>query len=96
MLHHIADPKAAIANMAASLKTGGAILLIEPDFLPVSAAEPSEVRAFWEGWLEWSRGCGIDYIGRTLPAQLAALDLEDVRGTAETAVYKGGSLWAKY
>jgi len=26
-------------------------LLIEPDFLPASIAEPPEIRAFWDGWL---------------------------------------------
>jgi 2-polyprenyl-3-methyl-5-hydroxy-6-metoxy-1,4-benzoquinol methylase len=46
MLHHVADARAAIANMVASLKAGGALLLIEPDFLPVSIAEPQEVHAF--------------------------------------------------
>ncbi len=51
VLHHVADPEAAMANMIASLGAGGALLLIEPDFLPVSVAEPPEVRAFWDGWL---------------------------------------------
>jgi hypothetical protein len=52
----------------ASAPPGGAILLIEPDFLPVSAADPPEIRAFWDGWLAWSRQQGIDYfIGRRLP-----------------------------
>jgi 2-polyprenyl-3-methyl-5-hydroxy-6-metoxy-1,4-benzoquinol methylase len=46
VLHHVADARAAIANMVASLKAGGALLLIEPDFLPVSIAEPQEVHAF--------------------------------------------------
>src|SRR5215831_17754884 len=46
VLHHVADPQAAIANMVTSLKACGAHLLIEPDFLPVSIAEPAEVRAF--------------------------------------------------
>jgi SAM-dependent methyltransferase len=97
VLHHVADAKAAIANMVASLKEGGAILLIEPDFLPVSIAEPPEVHAFWEGWLEWSRERGIDYyIGRTLAPHLASLGLANITGTAETAVYNGGSLWADY
>ena len=41
----------ALVNLVASATPGGAILLIEPDFLPVSVAEPQEVRAFWEGWL---------------------------------------------
>ena len=60
VLHHVADADAAIRNLAASLAPGGGILLIEPDFLPVSVAEPPEVRAFWDGWLAWSRAQGID------------------------------------
>ena len=55
VLHHIADAEAAIANMIASLRPGGALLLIEPDLLPVSVAEPPEVHEFWDGWLAWSR-----------------------------------------
>jgi SAM-dependent methyltransferase len=97
VLHHIADPETAMANMTASLRAGGALLLIEPDFLPVSVAEPPEVRAFWEGWLAWSRERGIDYhIGRTLAPRLASLGLINISGTAETAIYNGGSLWADY
>ena len=97
VLHHVADVDAAIRNLAASLAPGGSILLIEPDFLPVSAAVPPEVRAFWDGWLAWSRDEGIDYhVGRTLAPRLAAVGLEEVGGTAETAVYNGGSPWAAY
>jgi 2-polyprenyl-3-methyl-5-hydroxy-6-metoxy-1,4-benzoquinol methylase len=51
VLHHVADAEAAIVNLVASLRPGGALLLIEPDFLPVSVAEPPEVRTFWERWL---------------------------------------------
>jgi 2-polyprenyl-3-methyl-5-hydroxy-6-metoxy-1,4-benzoquinol methylase len=97
VLHHVADADKAIANLVACLRPGGAILLIEPDFLPVTVAEPSEVRAFWSGWLAWSRERGIDYqIGRTLAPRLAALGLEKIGGTAETAIYNGTSLWADY
>jgi hypothetical protein len=72
-------------------------LLIEPDFLPVSVAEPAGIRAFWQGWLAWSREQGIDYfIGRRLPAMLAGLGLREVTATAETALYNGGSSWAEY
>jgi hypothetical protein len=74
-----------------------ALLLIEPDFLPVSIAEPPEVRAFWDGWLAWSRERNIDYhIGRTLAPRLASLGLTNISGTAETANYNGGSLRADY
>ncbi len=97
VLHHVTDAEAAIRNLAASVAPGGAILLIEPDFLPVSVAEPPEVRAFWDGWLAWSRDQGIDYhLGRTLAPRLAAAGLEQIAGTAETAVYNGGSPWAAY
>ena len=97
VLHHVPDAQAAIANLVASVRRGGAILLIEPDFLPVSIAEPPEIRAFWTGWLSWSRKQGIDYmIGRRLPRLLAALGLEQIAATAETALYNGGSPWAQY
>ncbi len=92
VLHHVAGAETAIANLVASLRPGGAILLIEPDFLPVAIAEPPEVRAFWSGWLAWSRDRGIDYqIGRTLAPRLATVGIEKIGGTAE-----GTSLWADY
>jgi SAM-dependent methyltransferase len=97
VLHHVTDVEAALRNLVASMAPGGSILLIEPDFLPVSVAEPPEVRAFWDGWLAWSRDQGIDYhVGRKLAPRLAALGLEQVAGAAETAVYNGGSPWADY
>ena len=97
VLHHVASTEAAVTNLVASVRPGGAILLIEPDFLPVSVAEPPDVGAFWEGWLAWSRREGIDYlIGRRLPATLAALGLDSIEASAETALYNGGSLWAQY
>jgi len=97
VLHHVADAEKAVVNLVQSTRSGGAILLIEPDFLPVTIAEPAAVHAFWEGWLAWARDQGIDYhIGRRLPAMLAGLGLENVEAAAETALYNGGSPWAVY
>lgn len=97
VLHHVADADLAITNLVAGLAPGGAILLIEPDFLPVSVAGPPPIKAFWDGWLAWSREQGIDYyVGRKLAPRLAALGLGQIEGTAETAVYNGGSPWADY
>jgi SAM-dependent methyltransferase len=97
VLHHVQNAEAAIANMVGSLRPGGALLLIEPDFLPVSIAEPLDVRAFWDGWLTWAHERGINYmIGRTLAPRLASLGLTKISGTAETAIYNGGSCWADY
>ena len=97
VLHHVQNAEAAMANMVVSLRLGGALLLIEPDFLPVSVAEPRDVRAFWDGWFAWARERGVDYlIGRTLAPRLAEIGLIEVSGTAETAIYNGGSCWADY
>lgn len=97
VLHHVADAEAAVANLAASARPGGTILLIEPDFLPATVAEPPEVREFWEGWPAWSREQGIDYfLGHRLPQMLSRLGLADIGATAETALYNGGFLWAVY
>jgi 2-polyprenyl-3-methyl-5-hydroxy-6-metoxy-1,4-benzoquinol methylase len=97
VLHHVTDARAAIANLVASLRPSGAILLIEPDFLPVSIAEPADIRSFWNGWLGWSRERGIDYfMGRTLAPRLAACGFKEITGAAETAVYNARSPWASY
>ena len=97
VLHHVGDVRAAVANLVASAQPGGAVLVIEPDFLPVSVAEPAAVRDFWQGWLAWSREEGIDYfLGRRLPQLLSAAGVLDIAATAETALYNGGSPWAAY
>ena len=97
VLHRVQNAEVAMANMVASLRAGGALLLIEPDFLPVSIAEAPDLRAFWDGWLPGARERGINYtIGRTLAPRLAALGLTEISGTAETAIYNGGSSWAHY
>jgi SAM-dependent methyltransferase len=97
VLHHVGDAATAVANLVASTRPGGAVLLIEPDFLPVSVAEPADIRAFWTGWLAWAQAQHIDYfIGRKLPGMLSGLGLEDVTATAETALYTGGSPWAEF
>jgi hypothetical protein len=47
VLHHIADAEAAIKNLVASLRNGGVLLLIEPDFLPVSVADRPRWANYW-------------------------------------------------
>ena len=97
MLHHIADPQLALRRMLAALKPGGVLLSIEPDMLPCTVAEPEPVRTFWQGWLQWSAGVGIDYfIGRKIAAWLDALGLQDVAGEGHTSIFNGGSIWATY
>jgi SAM-dependent methyltransferase len=97
MLHHIQLPEKAVERMLAALKHGGVFLSIEPDMLPATVTQPEPVRAFWEGWLQWSTSVGIDYfIGRKMPTLLAGLALGAVAAEGHTALYNGGSPWATY
>lgn len=97
VLHHVSSPKKAIRNMVQSLKPGGVLLSLEPDFLPATAATPDALRTFWQAWLAWSSSVGIDYfIGRTMPGLLTASGLDRVAAEGTTALYPGGSPWAEY
>ncbi|MEY2616823.1 MAG: hypothetical protein QOH78_2596 [Verrucomicrobiota bacterium] len=97
LLHHLSPARKALERMAGALKPGGVLLSIEPDMLPCTIAEPDAMRAFWQGWLKWSVGAGIDYfIGRKVPAWLDSLGIEDVAGEGHTAQFNGGSRWATY
>lgn len=97
MLHHLPDREEAVRHMIAALKPGGALLSIEPDFLPATASVPAQVNAFWQGWLQWSKSAGIDYfIGRRMPDLLAASGLQGVGAEGHTSYYSGGSPWATY
>lgn len=97
LLHHLANPRSAIERMLSGLKPSGHILLIEPDMLPATVAEPDAVSGFWGGWLRWSAAQGIDYaIGRKLPSLLAGFGSTDITGQGRTEFYSGGSPWAQY
>jgi len=97
VLHHLAGARQAIESMISALKPGGVLLSIEPDMLPCTVTEPETIRSFWQGWLQWSAEAGIDYfIGRKIPRWLDSAGLEDVDGEGHTALFNGGSDWARY
>ncbi len=97
LLHHLMPARKAMQRMIAALKPGGLLLSIEPDMLPCTVAEPDSMHAFWQGWLKWSLGAGIDYfIGRKIPAWMDSFGLEDVAGEGYTAQFNGNSDWATY
>ena len=97
LLHHLASPREALERMVSALKPGGVLLSIEPDMLPCTVADPDSTRAFWQGWLKWSAGAGIDYfIGRKVPGWLDLLGLKEVAGEGYAPQFNGGSGWATY
>lgn len=86
-LYSLPDPVVAIAHMARMLRPGGRVAVLENDTLhqvflpwPVDLELPlrtAELRSFREG----SRNSSKYYVGRRLPALLAAAGLEPMRMT---------------
>ena len=86
-LYSLPDPVIAIGHMARVLRPGGLVVVLENDTLhqvllpwPVSLELPlraAELRSFQEG----SRNSSKFYVGRRLPAILAAAGLEPLRMT---------------
>jgi len=97
LLHHLPAARRALQRMVSALKPGGVLLLIEPDMLPATVAEPETMRVFWQGWLQWSVDEGIDYsIGPKIAPWLDSLGMEQIAAEGHTAVFNGGSPWAAY
>jgi hypothetical protein len=83
-----AAPHPARSGRRRRLRPGRAILLIEPDFLPVGVARATRRGAFGRGWLAWSRLEGVEhFLGRRLPALVAALGLH----STEATLHEGGA-----
>ena len=86
-LYSLPDPVVAIGHMARVLRPGGLVAVLENDTLhqvllpwPVRLELPlraAELRSF----LEWSRNSSKYYVGRRLPAILAAAGLQPLRMT---------------
>jgi hypothetical protein len=98
MLHQIVDcAPSVLAKMAGALKPGGWLFACEPDFSLVRTCEPAAWADAWRGIIEWGKTQGIDwFVGRRLPAMVAALGLgypeaitevPNIRGTSRDALY---------
>jgi hypothetical protein len=62
--------------MAAAVKSGGWLLVQEPDFHLAPTTEPEPWASTWKGLIEWGRINGVDWvIGRQLPSMVSALGL---------------------
>ena len=98
LLHQISDyAPAVLAQMAAALKSGGWLLIQEPDFHLAPTTEPDVWATTWKVLIEWGRGDGIDWlIGRKLPSMISTLglgqpqaktDVQNIRGQDRGALY---------
>ena len=97
VLHHVGDAATAVANLVASARPGGAVLLIEPDFLPVGAAEPpASGRSGTAGWPgRATRASTISSAVSCLPCCLAWAWTAS-RPRPRPHCIPGGSPWAEY
>jgi len=95
VLHHVNDVDAAIMNLAASLRPGGALLLIEPDFLSCQCRRAARGASILGRLARvvartWDRLLCRAHSGDTT----RSARFTQISGTAETAIYNGGSPWA--
>lgn len=97
ILHHIPERIDVLRRLAAAVKPGGAILIEEPDFHPVTASDSPVMVDFWRGFLAWAANQGIDYfIGRRVAGLLADAGMADLAVHGETILFDGGSLPSRY
>jgi SAM-dependent methyltransferase len=97
LLHHVPERIDVLGRLAAAVKPGGVLLIEEPDFHPVLATDSPAMRNFWLGFLAWAANQGIDYfIGRRVAGLMAARGFVEIAAEAETILYNGGSLPARY
>lgn len=97
LLHHLPQRRAVVAKVARWLKPGGWALIQEPDFYPTWTVEPPTQKDFWERFIRWAAAHEIDYyVGRKIAPWMQAEGLEHVSAEGHTALYNGGSEFAKW
>ena len=96
VLHHIPERDSLVAKLARAVRPGGALLLIEPDWV-ARDLPGDEDGDFRRAWLDWAGESGIDYfIGSRLGRLLDQEGLEHVESVGELGMFNGGSPWARY
>lgn len=95
VLHHIPEREAVLTKLIRALKTGGWILIHEPDIHPSRAAPDEAVRILWSQYFSWALSLGIDYTtGTKIPQMLKERGMTNLSAWGDTAVYPGGSGYA--
>jgi SAM-dependent methyltransferase len=96
-LLHIPQRAALLAKLVAALKPNGTLFLEEPDSLPVQALDRSGFHDVSMRVFEVVTRRGSEpFWARDLPYKVAALGLRDVRASAETPYFRGGSELAEF
>jgi SAM-dependent methyltransferase len=98
VMMHLRDPKAALRRMAAALRPGGWLMVEDVDNGTVEAADPAHPFAAGfdvcaQARIKFLLAAGVMDLryGRTLPVQLAELNLTDVANEAVALVGPGHS-----
>ncbi|MEM6751189.1 MAG: methyltransferase domain-containing protein [Planctomycetota bacterium] len=96
-LHHLPECHDTLERLAAALKPGGWLVIVEPDFHATGANDNIHARALWEGFVAWSANKSVDYfVGRRLGGWMVEFGLEDVELRGETILFQGGSEASKF
>jgi hypothetical protein len=99
LLYHLVDPQAVVQRLAASLRSGGVLLIEDVDFFPVHAACSSGHRAFLSS-LAAAVGARAGHDGfwaaQALPVLARHADLCAVELDVRTEVLRGRSEMADF
>jgi SAM-dependent methyltransferase len=92
-LQWIPDADAALHRMAAAVRTGGLVVVLDYDHADLvwEPAPPVSVRRFYDAFLAWRAAGGLDNrMGTSLPGRLAAAGLVEVSSTPVDEVERRG------
>ncbi|MEU8895718.1 class I SAM-dependent methyltransferase [Nocardia sp. NPDC048505] len=92
VLLHIAERDLVLRRLARALAPGGVLVLEEGDRLGVLDQMPGAFGEVWRAFARSTERAGASQSwARDLPAQLAALGLEEVHAEADIPMFRGGS-----
>ena len=96
VLEHLRAPAAAVAKLAAALRTGGWLILEDADGLGFDAEPPVEALPAIAGpWHQAALAAGLNPLyGRHLVTDLQSAGLDQVAGRAHRSYQPGGGAWA--
>ncbi|MEM7445793.1 MAG: methyltransferase [Pseudomonadota bacterium] len=91
LYHHVPDRELMLRRLAAMLRPGGHLLIVEPDVHPIFSDPHPVWRRAWLAYFEWATRRGIDpYAGQRTPNQLADFGLKVISAEGETRLFNGG------
>lgn len=97
LLHHLPEWRQVVKKCSRALKSGGSLVMVEPDATSSVFNDAPLHHRFWSAWCRWGDGEGIDFqIGHKVAGAMRDAGLDVAPATMEVPFYRGGSAWAQF